>query len=317
MNKDMSKKIAGFIREAVGNYIVALGDLDDKVLLVNADLMKTCRNTSFVEKYPERSFNVGIAEQNLVSFAAGLAHEGFKPYVFSMAPFLSMRACEQCRTDVAYGNLDVRLIGAYSGVSGGISGATHWGMEDCSIFCSMPNMSVLEFSDMNQSRALLKETLNHKGPVYMRVTVEPTEEIYSEGETFTVGGSKEIMSGKDGMFLCSGVLVAKALEAARQIEDERNISIGVVDMYSIKPIDEKAIFKAAVTGHIVVAQDHLIHGGLSSMVSNLLVNNGYGIKYKALGIEDKFNTMAHAPALYEKFGLDVSGLKAAMLELFD
>lgn len=306
-----------FIRDSVGQHMSVIGEMDSKVLVVNADLMKTCRNTSFVEKYPERSFNVGIAEQNLVSFAAGLAHEGFKPYVFSMAPFLSMRACEQCRTDVAYANLDMRIVGAYSGVSGGISGATHWGMEDCSIFVSMPNMSVIEFSDANQAKAILESTLDFEGPVYFRVTVEPTYRIYSEEEKFEVGRSKELKEGSDGVFLCSGVLVAKAIEAARLLEEERGLSIGVTDMYSIKPIDEEAILKAAKTGHVVAAQDHLIHGGLCSVIANTLAQRGLGIRYKALGIEDKFNTMAHAPALYEKFGLDVNGLKEAMIELFD
>ena len=109
------------------------GDVNEKVVVVNADLSGTCRNNGFVNKYPNRSFNTGIAEQNMVSFGAGLACEGFIPYVFSMAPFLTMRACEQCRTDVAYGNRNVRMIGVYAGVSGGISGATHWAIEDCGI----------------------------------------------------------------------------------------------------------------------------------------------------------------------------------------
>lgn len=115
-----------FLRNVIGEYMAELGERYNDVVVVNADLAGTCRNKSFVEKYPERSFNTGIAEQNMVSFGAGLACEGFKPYVFSMAPFLTMRACEQCRTDVAYGNRDVKMIGVYAGLSGGISGATHW-----------------------------------------------------------------------------------------------------------------------------------------------------------------------------------------------
>ena len=149
MDAEQTKSI---LRNVMGNYMLALGKKSKKVVVVNADLMGTCRNKSFVEAFPERSFNVGIAEQNLVSFAAGLAHEGFVPYAFSMAQFVSMRACEQVRTDVAYGNLPVRLVTTYAGVSGGISGATHWAVEDCAILSAMPNMTVLEPSDAMRCR---------------------------------------------------------------------------------------------------------------------------------------------------------------------
>ena len=118
-----------------------------------------------MDKYPERSFNVGIAEQNMVSFAAGLACEGFKPYVFSMIPFLTMRACEQCRTDVAYGNRNVKLIGVYAGVSGGISGATHWGIEDCGIMSSIPNIKIFEVSDANLAKSVLDYSILDKSPL--------------------------------------------------------------------------------------------------------------------------------------------------------
>ena len=140
-----------FLRNVIGEYMTHLGDVNERVVVVNADLSGTCRNKNFVNKYPNRSFNTGIAEQNMVSFGAGLACEGFVPYVFSMAPFLTMRACEQCRTDVAYGNRNVRMIGVYAGVSGGISGATHWAIEDCGIMTSIPNIAVFEVSDANQT----------------------------------------------------------------------------------------------------------------------------------------------------------------------
>lgn len=301
-----------FIREHVGNYMLELGRTDERVVVVNADLMKTCRNTSFVEEYPNRSFNVGIAEQNLVSFSAGLAHEGFIPYAFSMAPFISMRACEQCRTDIAYGNCNVRLIACYSGLSGGISGATHWGIEDCAIMTSMPNMVVLEPSDSYQAKRLLDISLSHEGPVYMRITVEPTEDIY-EKNIFKIGGSNEVISGEDGAFLCSGVIVSKAVHAAQKIYETTGKKVRVIDLYSIKPVDEKAIIEAAETGHVVVAQDHLKIGGLGDIVSRVIARNGLSTKLCVLGVEDEFSTMAHAPALYEKYRLDETGLTEAML----
>lgn len=152
----MSSTEPKFLRNIIGEYMVELGDKSAEVVMVNADLMGTCRNSTFFQKYPQRTFNVGIAEQNLVSFAAGLAHEGFIAYAFSMAPFISMRACEQCRTDVAYGNLNVRLLATYAGCSGGISGATHWSIEDCAIMNSMPNMTIMEPCDAVQAKKMME-----------------------------------------------------------------------------------------------------------------------------------------------------------------
>lgn len=304
-----------FLRNVIGTYMTELGDASDKVVIVNADLAGTCRNTGFVEKYPARSFNVGIAEQNMVSFGAGLACEGFIPYVFSMAPFLTMRACEQCRTDVAYGKRNVRMIGVYAGVSGGISGATHWAIEDCGIMTSIPGIAVFEVSDANQAKRLLDFSLNYDGPIYIRSSVEPTLDIYDERIEVICGGSAKVMEGEDGAFLCSGVVVQYALEAAKQIKKETGKAISVVDMYCIKPIDREAVISAAKTGRVIVAQDHNIIGGLGSMAATVIVESGIAAKFKILGIDDRFVAMAHANYLYSLFEIDTNGLKNNMLKL--
>lgn len=304
-----------FLRNVIGEYMTELGKKNNKVLVVNADLSGTCRNKNFVTENPERSFNTGIAEQNMVSFAAGLACEGFIPYVFSMAPFLTMRACEQCRTDVAYGNYNVRMMGVYAGVSGGISGATHWAIEDCGIMTSIPNIAVFEVSDANQAKRLLDYSLEYKGPMYIRSSVEPTENIYSKDINVYAGGSVQVMDGNDGAFLCSGVTVQYALEAAKNIYKETGKKIRVVDMYSIKPIDKAAVCLAAETRNIVVAQDHNIYGGLGSIVSMIIAENNLSTKFKICGISDEFVAMAHAGYLYHYFGIDVDGLKQEMLRM--
>lgn len=304
-----------FLRNVIGEYMTEIGNKCDKVVIVNADLSGTCRNKNFVTENPERSFNMGIAEQNMVSFGAGLACEGFIPYVFSMAPFLTMRACEQCRTDVAYGNRNVRMIGAYAGVSGGISGATHWAIEDCGIMTSIPGIAVFEVSDANQARRLLDYSLQYNGPMYIRSSVEPTENIYEENIEVVSGGSQMVMEGDDGAILCSGVIVQYAMEASRQILNETGKRIRVVDMYSIKPIDKKAIYSAAETGNVIVAQDHNIYGGLGSMVSMVIAEKGVCTKLKICGINDEFVAMAHAGYLYRYFEIDTEGLKKSMLEM--
>lgn len=311
----MNKEKRVFLRNVIGEYLVELGNKSNKVVCVNADLMGTCRNRSFVEKFPERSFNVGIAEQNLISFAAGLAREGFKTYAFSMAQFISMRACEQVRTDVAYGNADVKLIATYSGVSGGISGATHWTIEDIGIIASMPNMVVMEPCDPIQAKRMMDETLSIDSPVYIRSSVEPTYAIYDENYEFTIGRASVPHDGCDGAYIVSGITVKYAIEAAEKLETE-GLSIRVVDMHTVKPIDREAVIDAAKTGRIVVAQDHNTVGGLGYHVAEVLAEEGIAVKYANLGVKDEYAPMAHAPFLYHKYGYDTEGLCSKMRELF-
>ncbi|MDD3333896.1 MAG: transketolase C-terminal domain-containing protein [Eubacteriales bacterium] len=304
-----------FLRNEIGNEMIELGQKDPRVVVVNADLMGTCRNGSFVEKFPSRSFNVGIAEQNLVSFSAGLAHEGFMPFAFSMSPFLTMRACEQCRTDIAYGQVDARLIGTYAGCSGGISGATHWSVEDCAIMTSIPGMTVLEPCDAGQVRKMLHAALAYHGPIFIRSTIEPVCAVYTEDTPYEIGKAAVPLNGTDGAFICSGITVKYALIAAVRIREKTGKQIRVVDMHTLKPIDRHAVVEAARTGHIVVAQDHNIVGGLGYAVSAVLAEEGLSVKFVNLGFPDHFVPMAHASYLYRQFGYDDVGLETKMLEL--
>ncbi len=310
---DFEKKT--FLRDVLGGFMQKIGKQDEKVVVVNADLMGTCRNRGFVESYPERSFNVGIAEQNMVSFAAGLAHEGYKPYIFSMSPFISMRALEQCRTDVAYAGLGVRFMATYAGVSGGISGATHWSLEDCGIMCSIPDMTVVEVCDEVQAKKLLERSLTYSGPIYIRSSVEPVIGVYDSNHDYEIGRADTIVPGNDGAFICAGVTVKYAVKAVENIARKHGRSIRVIDMHTIKPIDRKAIVEAASTGHIVVAHDHNVMGGLGTQVGQVLAEEGIGVKFANLGMPDHFEPMAHASYLYHKFGFDAEGLEKAMLGL--
>lgn len=312
----MDKTTRFFLRDIIGQYLTELGKRDSSVAMVTADLTGTCRTRDFVETFPERSFNVGIAEQNMVSFAAGLAHEGYQPYVFSMAPFICMRACEQCRTDVAYAGLNVRLMGTYAGYSGGISGATHWSLEDVAIMGSMAGMTVLEPSDPIQAKKMMDATLQYSGPIYMRSTVEPVYSIYDESYQYEIGKASVPVDGEDGAFICSGVVVKYAIEAAEAIRKSHGKHIRVVDMHTIKPLDVDAVVSAAKTGKIVVAQDHNIIGGLGYSVAAVIAQKGCATKFKILGAPDKFIPMAHAEYLYHKYGYDTEGLVSAMIELF-
>jgi transketolase len=306
-----------FLRNVIGEYMTTLEDKNDRVVIVNADLAGTCRNTNAVEKYPMRAYNVGIAEQNMVAFAAGIACEGFIPFVFSMAPFLVMRACEQVRTDVAYGKKNVKLIGVYAGLSGGISGVTHWAIEDIGIMSSIPWMTIFEVSDANLARRIMDYSVDQEGPIYIRCGVEPTRDLYDSNIDVQSAGSIVVHEGDDACILCSGVIVQYALEAVKQIEQESGKRVRVVDMYSIKPIDNIAIEKAVKTGHIIVAQDHNIVGGLGSIVATQIAQMGVSIDFKILGLNDEFIPMAHAPFLYDKYHLDANGLRSEMIKMLE
>ena len=301
----------------MGNYMVSIAERNDKVIAVSADLFRSCRMEAFMEKFPERTYNTGIAEQNMVGFAAGLANEGFMPFAFSMSSFLTMRACEQCRTDVAYGNLNVRLMGVYSGLSGGLSGATHWSFEDCAIMTSFPNMVVLEPSDGFQVQKMMDATLSHNGPVYMRVSVVPSYDIYNEKYKYEIGKASVPVEGEDGAIICSGVVVQYAIEAAEEILNETGKSIRIVDMHTIKPIDKQAIRNAALTRNVLVAQDHNVIGGLGYQVAAVIAIEGLKTKFEIAGLEDKFVPMARPDYLYQKFGYDKEGLKKRMLKMLE
>ena len=304
-----------FLRNIIGGYMSELGVKNDKVVVVNADLMRTSRNDGFISSFPERSFNVGIAEQDMVSFSAGLAHEGFIPYAFSMAPFISMRACEQCRTDVAYPKLNVRLIATYAGESGGISGPTHWGIEDCGIMRCMPNMTVLEPSDPIQAKRMLDASLEYDGPIYIRSSVEAVDRIYDEDYDFEIGKASVAKEGSDGTIICSGVVVSYAMEAANELLLRKGLKIRVLDVHTIKPIDEQAIIEASETKNIIVAQDHNVIGGLGTAVAEVLAKNGISVNFKVLGIQDRFDLIGHAPFLYSRNKIDTEGLIRNMLNM--
>ena len=306
-----------YIRDMMRSHLVTIGQNNDKVVVVNADLARSCKSDGFVEAFPNRSFNVGIAEQNMVSFAAGLACEGFIPFIFTMAPFLTMRAFEQIRDDVAYGNRNVKLVGTYAGVSGGVQGATHWGLEDCGIIRSVANMTIFEPSDAIIMNKLLDCASIYKGPVYIRYGYFEAEDIHNENIQVKVGGSLPLLDGDDGAILCSGIVTHFALEASRRIKEKTGKNIRVVEMYSIKPIDKEAVLSAAKTNNVLVVQDHNIIGGLGSGVAQIIAEEGLSVHFKILGINDRFVAMARPQYLYHLFGIDAEGIEKTMLEMLD
>lgn len=295
-------------RDIAGSTLAKLGEMNEKVVVVNADLMRSSRAQEFVEKFPDRSFNVGISEQNMVSFAAGLASEGYIPYVCSFGPFISLRACEQVRTDVCYNELPVRFLANNAGYSAGVMGATHSSLEDSAIMSSIGGMTVVEPGDPLQIAKILEASLDWKGPLYIRMGREAQHASYQEDYHYEIGKAIVAREGTDGAFICSGITVHMAINAAAKLEADLGVKIRVVDIHTIKPIDKAAILSAAQTNRIVVAQDHNIIGGLGYMVAAVLAEAGVACKFKMLGCPDHFVPLATTEYLYSQNGYDTNGL---------
>ena len=303
------------LRDAVGDCIASIGEKYPNMITVSADVDVSSRLTQFKEKCPGRSFNVGIAEQDLMSWSAGMAHEGFIPFAFSFAPFASMRACEQVRTDICYANLPVKIICNYAGYSGGESGVTHCALEDCAIMSSFPNMTVIEPGDPLQIAKVLEAAVKLDGPVYIRFGREATSSLYSEDQEYVIGKALVPREGNDGVFIASGIVVYHAIKAAEIVKEKTGAEIKVIDMHTIKPLDKEAVLEAAKTGRIVCAQDHNKIGGLGYHVGICLAEAGISCKFRILGCPDEFVPLATPDFLYHLNEYDAEGLAKNMMEM--
>lgn len=279
-------------REEFGKALVKLGEAHEDVMVLAADLARTCNVLGFKDACPENFYNVGICEQNMIGMAAGLAFEGKVPIVTSIAPFLYMRACEQVRTDVCYNNLHVIFVSIMSGISGAPLGSTHYGLEDLSITRSFANMKVLHPSNSHQIEKAVFEAYASKGPVYIRLGsgLEPNVPSFSEGSL--IGKAVRLREGADVSILASGYMLHKGMEAAEKLE-QLGVSAGVWDHPSVKPIDPAAI-GAGIQGSngkvklIVTLEEHTVCGGFGSAVAEEASKRGSGVPLLMIGIPDIF-----------------------------
>lgn len=294
-------------RMAFGKELLKIAETNENFVLCNADT-KTCGLEAFGKLYPHREFSFGIAEQNLIGGAAGLAACGNKVFLATFGVFASMRACEQVRTFVCYPNLNVTIIGTHAGLQVGGDGATHAAIEDVSIMRSFPNMTVVQPADAVSARALAHAAVDFTGPLYIRLHRNPVPDIYGEGYGFTFGKARTVADyGSDLTMIVSGILLGKALEAA-EILKERGIGVRVVDMATIKPLDAEAVIRAAKeTGAIMTIEDHTVLGGLGSAVSEVVVQN-CPVPMTLVGIQDRFGESGDPELLYRDHGMDTDSI---------
>ena len=294
-------------RESFGKVLIEIGKENKDIVVLDSDLADSNKTSLFAKEFPERFYEIGISEADMIGTAAGFAASGKIPFASSFAVFATGRAYDQIRQSVAHTNMNVKIIGTHSGVTVGEDGATHQMLEDLSLTRVLPNMTVIQPSDDIQTRWAVREAVKIDGPVYLRLARVKTNIIYEEGTEFNVGSSYTHGDGIKATVFATGVTVVEALKAKEELEKE-GIDIRVVDMFSIKPIDRETIIKCAKeTENLISVEDHSIIGGLGSAISEVLTDE-YPKKLIRLGIKDEFGQTGKAEELLNYYGIDSSSI---------
>ena len=301
-------------RDGFGEEIVALGKENKNILVVDADIGKSCKTSAFMKELPEQHINVGIAEQNAAGVAAGMATCGKIPFVVTYAVFGSLRMCEMIRQEIAYPKLNVKIACSHGGVTPANDGASHQAIEDMGVMRTIPNMTVIMPADYWAARKLTRAIAEYDGPAFIRFTRDAILIIYDENTQFEIGKAHLVRDGKDVAIIANGDTVRLAIAAADELAKE-NISAKVIDMHTIKPLDVDAVKDCVENiGKIITVEDHNILNGLGSAVCEVVAEMGKG-KVKRIGIQDRFGESAPYERLLAKNGVTVEGIVAAAKSL--
>ena len=305
-------------RAAYGEVLQEIGEEFPDVVVMDADLSESTMTCHFAEKYPDRFYNMGIAEQSMMGTAAGLATCGITPICSTFAVFASMRSGEQIRTSICYPKLNVKVVTTHSGLSIGTAGATHFCEEDLAIMRALPNMTVIAPSDFLETKKAVRAALKMDGPVYIRLGRGDAAVLYSELDDYEIGKAITIQEGTDVTLIATGVMVQRAVAAAKLLVQE-GVSCRVVDMHTIKPLDTEAVIKAArETKGIVTLEEHNVKGGLGSAVSEVVAElKDEKAPVKILGIPDVFGGVASAELLWDSYGMDAESIAKTAKELMN
>lgn len=303
--------------EIYGKTLCELGKEHPEIVGLSADLAKSTKIGLFGDAFPDRFFNVGIAEQNMFGMAAGMAKAGLVPYVSTFAVFTSMRGLDQVHTDICYQNLDVKMIATHAGLSFGQAGSTHHCTEDISIMRTMANMTVIVPADGWETANAVRAAYARKGPVYIRINRGFDQVLYDRPDYgFEIGKAVTLKDGTDLTIIACGSTVWRAMQAARVLEKEDGLSIRVLNMHTVKPIDAAAI-EAAVkeTRRIITVEDHSIVGGLGSAVAEVAAGTGKSFSFRRLGIPDCFSIIGLHEDLMAEYGIDENGIVKSVREV--
>jgi transketolase len=309
-----TKKIA--TREAYGNALVKLGGEKKDVVVLDADLSKSTYTKKFADAFPDRFFNIGVAEQDMMGTAAGLAAAGKVPFASSFAIFATGRAWEQVRNTICYGNLNVKIVATHGGVSVGADGSSHQSIEDVALMRVLPNMKVIVPADGLEAELAVREAAKTEGPVYIRMGRAKVPIIMRENYKFKLGKSVKMATGNDVGIIACGAMVSESLRAREMLANE-GVTAEVINMATIKPIDESAIIElASRTGAVVTAEEHNVIGGLGSAVAEVLVEK-VPVPAERVGVKDKFGQSGTPEELFEHYHLTANDIKKAAKKVID
>lgn len=298
----MEKKLGKATRDAYGATLVELGKSNPNVVVLDADLSKSTKTVEFSKVFPERFFNVGIQEANLVGVAAGLAACGKIPFISSFACFLICKGFDQLRMAVAFSEVAVKVVASHGGISVGEDGASQMSIEDIALTSTLPGFAVMNPSDEFCTKALVTQSATRKGPVFIRTGRPKAPIVHTAGTPFEIGKGILLKEGKDVTIVANGLLVFEALQAAEKLATQ-GISAGVIDMHTVKPLDEALLVcEAKKTGHLVVAEEHTIWGGLGSAVA-ICLSKQAPCKIEYVAIKDTYAESGQPDELLEKYEL--------------
>ena len=304
-------------REIYGLVLVELGERHPEIVGLSADLAKSTKIGIFGEKYPERFFNVGIAEQNLFGIAAGLAKAGLVPFVSTFSIFASLRAGEFVRTDICYQNLNCKIIATHGGTSFGQAGTTHHATEDLSVVRAFANLTVIVPADAIETANAVRACMDINGPVYIRIGRGFEPRVYeSDDYGFEIGKAVEMRPGTDITVIATGAAVLHAAQAAKLLQEDDGLSVRVLNIHTIKPIDEEAIRKAVEeTRRIVTFEDHSVIGGLGTAVADVIAASGKGCAFKKVGIPDEYSIIGYPEDIMHYYKIDTDGIIETVREI--
>lgn len=303
--------------EIYGNVLSELGKSDERIVALTADLAKSTKIGIFQESAPDRFFNMGIAEQNMFGTAAGMAESGLIPFVSTFAIFASMRAVEQVHTDICYPKANVKIIATHAGLSFGQAGSTHHATEDIGIMRTMANLTVIVPADGIETGKAVRAAYAMDGPVYIRINRGFDMQLYANDDyDYEIGKSVQICDGSDLTLIATGSTVYQANEAAKILEREDGLSVRVINMHTIKPLDREAIEKALFeTRRIITVEDHNVIGGLGSAVAEVLAESRKSCTFKRLGIQDEFSIIGLHEDLMAHHGIDSNGILGSVRDM--
>lgn len=303
------------MRESYGRALAEYGDVCDKIVVLDADLSKSTRSKSFADKFPERFFNVGIAEQNMVGVAAGLSLRGYIPFTNTFAFAAAFRSADQIRTSVCYPNLNVKIVGHTAGLSPAFDGPSHQENSDLAVMRSLPNMQVVVPADAVEAAKMVPVIANTPGPVYLRLCRNPVPDVFGQDHVFRFGINTILKEGAHISIVAMGVMVGMALEAAERLR-ERGIEAEVVHVSTLKPFDSATVLGSLRhTGLGITCEEHSVYGGLYSAVAESVVQDGVSAVVKPVAMMDEFAESGPYEKIMYKYGLSTDRIEQMALDL--